>query len=153
MVLEEVDFNPFKSVLITKRSVAFEDGRQTAQRSAIRLYDLHELGRMLGESGFKVTEVSGSLAHRGIFLGSHSRELILLATKRGDPPGRRGGGVGALAEDTLRTPVPGPRGFRDRAGLRPGSSPRAGLQIGGPKIGGPIRRPIRGHCCRAGDGR
>jgi SAM-dependent methyltransferase len=84
VVLEEVDFNFNTSRIITHRSVVFEDGRQLEQEISVRAYSLHELGKLLRHAGFRVREVSGSIPTRGHFFGSTSRNLIVLAEKRGD---------------------------------------------------------------------
>lgn len=82
VVLEEVDFNYFTSRVISNRSVVFEDGRQLEQEISIRTYSLHELGKLLTQCGFRVTEISGSLATRGRFFGNESRQLIIVAERR-----------------------------------------------------------------------
>ncbi|MCC6996206.1 MAG: methyltransferase domain-containing protein [Deltaproteobacteria bacterium] len=82
VVLEEVDFNYYTSRLVSQRSVVFEDARQVEQEISIRAYGLHELGKLLHQCGFRVVEVSGSIAIRGRFFGAHSRNLIILAEKR-----------------------------------------------------------------------
>jgi SAM-dependent methyltransferase len=82
VVLEEVDFNYFTSRVTSNRSVVFEDGRQLEQEISIRTYSLHELGKLLTQCGFRVTEISGSLATRGHFFGKESRQLIVVAERR-----------------------------------------------------------------------
>src|SRR5258706_9650628 len=82
VVLEEVDFNYFSSRLQIQRSIIFEDGRQSEQEISIRAYSLHEIGKVLHHSGFRVTEVSGGLALRGKFFGADSRQLLVLAGKK-----------------------------------------------------------------------
>jgi SAM-dependent methyltransferase len=85
VVLEEVDFNYFSSRLQVQRSIIFEDGRQAEQDISIRAYSLHEIGKVLHHSGFRVTEVSGGLGLRGKFFGAESRQLIVLAEKKAIP--------------------------------------------------------------------
>jgi SAM-dependent methyltransferase len=85
VVLEEVDFNYFSSRLQTQRSIIFEDGRQVEQEISIRAYSLHEIGKVLHHSGFRVTEVSGGLSLRGKFFGADSRQLIVVAEKKLTP--------------------------------------------------------------------
>ena len=85
VVLEEVDFNYFSSRLQVQRSIIFEDGRQVEQEISIRAYSLHEIGKVLHHSGFRVTEVSGGLALRGKFFGAQSRQLLVLAEKKSQP--------------------------------------------------------------------
>ena len=82
VVLEEVDFNYFTSRLVSNRSVVFEDGRQLEQEISIRVYGLHELGKLLHGAGFRVIEVSGGLATRGRFFGKDSRQLIVVAERK-----------------------------------------------------------------------
>ncbi len=62
--------------------VVFEDGRQLEQDISIRVYSLHELGKLLHYAGFRVTEVSGGLSPRGKFLGADSRQLMVLAERK-----------------------------------------------------------------------
>jgi len=92
VVLEEVDFNYFTSRVISNRSVVFEDGRQLEQEISMRSYSLHELGKLLHTAGFRVTEVSGGLATRGRFFGNESRQIIVVAEKRGEGSGPTSGG-------------------------------------------------------------
>jgi SAM-dependent methyltransferase len=76
-----VDF--FTSRLRVKRTTMLDDGRSKELDYSIRLYALHELGKMLHECGFKVVEVTGHPAHPGIFFGSESPRMIVLAEKSG----------------------------------------------------------------------
>jgi SAM-dependent methyltransferase len=82
VVLEEVDFNFHTSRINTHRSIVFDDGRQVEQELSIRVYSLHEIGRLLRQAGFRVIDVSGSLATRGNFFGTESRNLLVVAEKR-----------------------------------------------------------------------
>ena len=84
VVLEEVDFNFHTSRILTHRSIVFEDGRQVEQEISVRAYSLHEIGRLLRQAGFRVIDISGSLATRGHFFGGTSRNLLILAEKRTD---------------------------------------------------------------------
>jgi SAM-dependent methyltransferase len=82
VVLEEVEFNYFSSRIISNRSVVFDDGRQMEQEISIRSFSLHELGKLLHAAGFRVIEVSGSMATRGRFFGAQSRDLVVVAERR-----------------------------------------------------------------------
>ena len=82
VVLEEVDFNYYNSRLVVRRSVVFEDGRQLEQDISIRVYSLHELGRVLQQAGLRVLDVSGHLAMRGRYFGASSRSLLVVAERR-----------------------------------------------------------------------
>jgi SAM-dependent methyltransferase len=81
VVLEEVDFNYHTSRVVIRRSVVFSDGRQTEQEISMRAYSLHELGKLLRQAGFRVLEVSGSLATRAKFFGSASRNIIAVCER------------------------------------------------------------------------
>jgi SAM-dependent methyltransferase len=74
-----VDF--FTSRLRVKRSLILDDGRTRECHYSIRLYSLHELGRILHDVGFRVTEASGHPATPGVFLGLSSPRIIVLAQK------------------------------------------------------------------------
>ena len=81
--MEETAFNYITSRLNVKRTMIFEDGRQREVEYSLRLYSLHELGQMLHEAGFRILEVSGHKHTPGAFFGPSSRDLIILAQKRG----------------------------------------------------------------------
>jgi SAM-dependent methyltransferase len=74
-----IDF--FTSRLRVKRSLILDDGRTRECHYSIRLYSLHELGRILHDIGFRVTEASGHPATPGVFLGQSSPRIIILAQK------------------------------------------------------------------------
>jgi ubiquinone/menaquinone biosynthesis C-methylase UbiE len=82
--MEETQFNWFTSRLEGKRTLLLEDGRQREQKFSLRLYSLHELGKLLNSAGFRVIEVSGHQKTPGAFFGTHSMMLIILAQKRAD---------------------------------------------------------------------
>ena len=94
--MEESAFNFITSRLNVKRTMIFDDGRQREFEYSVRLYSLHELGQVLHEAGFRILEVSGHARTPGAFFGPTSRELIILAQKRGpevvDLPGDRDAG-------------------------------------------------------------
>jgi SAM-dependent methyltransferase len=77
LVMEEVEFNYFTSCVESQRSVVFNDGRQVDRKLSIRVYSLHELGKLLHEVGFIVREVTGNIATEGRFFGLHSPQLII----------------------------------------------------------------------------
>jgi SAM-dependent methyltransferase len=74
-----VDF--ITSRLRVKRSVIFDDGRSRECTYSIRLYSLHELGKILHDVGFRVAEASGHPSTPGVFFGELSPRLIVLAQK------------------------------------------------------------------------
>jgi SAM-dependent methyltransferase len=87
VVMEESDFNYYSSRLNVKRTMMREDGRQSESEYSIRLYSVHELGQLLKQAGFSIKEVSGQEATRGLFFGSHSTRIIMLAERRTTPRG------------------------------------------------------------------
>jgi hypothetical protein len=65
-----------------KRTMMMDDGRSREIEYSIRLYALHELGKLLHEHGFRVAEVSGRTATPGVFLGADSPRTLILAEKK-----------------------------------------------------------------------
>ncbi len=105
VVLEEVDFNYYTSRLISNRSIVFEDGRQVEQEISIRAYSLHEVGKLLHGAGFRVLSVSGGLAARGRFFGKDSRQILVVAERRGSGEGgARDGSMPPPAESSNGKP-------------------------------------------------
>ncbi|MBI2894335.1 MAG: methyltransferase domain-containing protein [Deltaproteobacteria bacterium] len=80
--MEETTVNFITSRLHVKRAVILDDGGQKDAEYSVRLFSLHELGRLLHDNGFRVTEVSGHFSTRGAFFGYDSPRLIILAEKR-----------------------------------------------------------------------
>lgn len=79
--MDEMQVDFFTSRLKVKRTAMFEDGRSREVDYSIRLYGLHELGKMMRDAGFKVVEVSGHPAHPGVFFGCESPRVIILAER------------------------------------------------------------------------
>ena len=79
--MDEMHVDFFSSRLRVKRTAMFEDGRSRELDYSIRLYALHELGKILHDCGFKVVEVTGHPAHPGVFFGSESPRVIVLAER------------------------------------------------------------------------
>lgn len=74
-----VDF--ITSRLRVKRTVMMESGRTAECSYSIRMYALHEIGKMLHDIGFRVTRVSGDLGTPGVFFGAVSPRIIVQASK------------------------------------------------------------------------
>jgi SAM-dependent methyltransferase len=74
-----VDF--ITSRLRVKRTMMLDDGRTREATFSIRVYSLHELGKLLHEIGFRVTEASGHTAYPGVFFGATSPRVVILAQK------------------------------------------------------------------------
>ena len=79
--LEDTDFNFITSRLVVKRSWATSAGDQETVEYTIRLYSLHELGKILHAAGFRVIEVSGHVVTPGTFFGADSATLLLVAER------------------------------------------------------------------------
>ncbi|MFO0616207.1 MAG: methyltransferase domain-containing protein [Polyangiaceae bacterium] len=79
--MDEMQVDFLTSRLKVKRTAMFEDGHSREVEYSLRLYSLDALGRMLREVGFRVVEVTGLVAHPGIFFGTESPRLIILAER------------------------------------------------------------------------
>jgi SAM-dependent methyltransferase len=79
--MDDAVIDYFTSRLRVKRSVILDDGRTRECTYSVRLYSFHELGKLLHEVGFRVTEVSGHPATPGVFLGQASPRLLMLAQR------------------------------------------------------------------------
>jgi SAM-dependent methyltransferase len=82
VTMEETSFDFITSRLKVKRQLLFEDGTKKAHQYTIRMYAVHELGRMLHNIGFRVGSVGGHRAAPSTFIGEDSTRLIILAQKR-----------------------------------------------------------------------
>jgi SAM-dependent methyltransferase len=80
--MDEMAFDFITSRMRVKRTVMLDDGRSREIEYSMRVYSLHELGKLLHDHGFKVCEVSGRLATPGVFFGNESPRTIILAEKR-----------------------------------------------------------------------
>ncbi len=80
--LDEMQIDSISSRMRVKRTMNIHDGRTCEREYSMRLYSLHELGRLLHAHGFRVTEASGLLATRGVFFGAYSPSVIITAEKR-----------------------------------------------------------------------
>jgi SAM-dependent methyltransferase len=74
-----VDF--ITSRLKVKRSIIFDDGRQRECYYSVRIYSLHELGKLLHEVGFRVAEATGHPTAPGVFFGVQSPRIVILAQR------------------------------------------------------------------------
>ncbi len=79
--MDDMNLDFITSRLRVKRSVIFDDGRTRECTYSIRLYSLHELGKLLHDVGFRVTEASGHPSMPGVFFGELSPRLLVLAQK------------------------------------------------------------------------
>ena len=80
--MDEMQMNSISSRLVVKRTMMMEDGRQREIDYSIRLYALHELGKLLHDNGFRVVEASGDTSTPATYFGAESPRIIILAEKR-----------------------------------------------------------------------
>lgn len=80
--IDDAQFDSITSRLRVKRTLMREDGKSREVEYTVRLYALHEIGKMLHEAGFKVVEVSGHPATAGAYFGAESPRMIILSERR-----------------------------------------------------------------------
>lgn len=80
--MDEMQIDFITSRMRVKRTLMMDDGRTKEIEYSIRLYSLHELGKMLHDNGFRVAEVSGRTSTPGVFFGCESPRTLILAEKR-----------------------------------------------------------------------
>ncbi len=79
--MDDMNVDFITSRLRVKRSLILDDGRSMECNYSIRLYGLHELGKILHDVGFRVTEASGHPSTPGVFFGASSPRIIILAQR------------------------------------------------------------------------
>jgi SAM-dependent methyltransferase len=80
--MDEMNIDHITSRMKVKRTMMMDDGRTREIEYSIRLYALHELGKLLHDHGFRVAEVSGRIATPGVYFGATSPRTLILAEKR-----------------------------------------------------------------------
>jgi SAM-dependent methyltransferase len=80
--MDEMTIDFITSRMRVKRTLMMDDGRTKEIEYSIRVYSLHELGKMLHDNGFRVAEVSGRTATPGVFFGCEAPRTLILAEKR-----------------------------------------------------------------------
>lgn len=80
--MDEMQIDFITSRMRVKRTLMMDDGRSKEIEYSIRLYSLHELGKLLHDNGFRVAEVSGRMGTPGVFFGCESPRTLILAEKR-----------------------------------------------------------------------
>jgi SAM-dependent methyltransferase len=78
---DDVSVDYSVSRLKVRRTLVLEDGSTRACCYSIRLFSLHELGCLLHDVGFRVSEISGHPSTRGAFFGPNSHRIIILAQR------------------------------------------------------------------------
>ena len=79
--MDDMSLDFITSRLRVKRSIILDDGRTRESTYSVRLYALHELGKILHDVGFRITEASGHPAMPGVFFGQCSPRIIILAQR------------------------------------------------------------------------
>lgn len=79
--IDETAVDHITSRLRVKRTMKLEDGRAREIDYSLRLYSLHEIGKLLKDAGFRVVEVSGHAATPGVFFGQTSPRCLVLAER------------------------------------------------------------------------
>jgi SAM-dependent methyltransferase len=80
--MDEMNLDWITSRMKVKRTMMIEGGRSRELEYSIRVYALHELGKMLHDAGFRVAEVSGRTETPGVFFGGQASRILILAEKR-----------------------------------------------------------------------
>jgi SAM-dependent methyltransferase len=80
--MDEMSIDWITSRMRVKRTMMMDDGRSKEIEYSIRVYSLHELGKILHDQGFRVAEVSGRVGSPGVFFGAESPRTLILAEKR-----------------------------------------------------------------------
>ncbi len=80
--MDEMAIDWITSRMRVKRTMMMDDGRSREIEYSLRIYSLHELGKVLHDHGFRVAEVSGRTATPGVFFGAESPNVLILAEKR-----------------------------------------------------------------------
>jgi SAM-dependent methyltransferase len=80
--MDEMQIDWITSRMRVKRTMMIDDGRSKEIEYSIRVYSLHELGKLLHDQGFRIAEVSGRAATPGVFFGAESPRTLILAEKR-----------------------------------------------------------------------
>ncbi len=80
--MDEMQIDWITSRMKVKRTLMMDDGRTKEIEYSIRVYSLHELGKLLHDNGFRVAEVSGRTGTPGVFFGCEAPRTLILAEKR-----------------------------------------------------------------------
>ncbi len=79
--IDDVTIDFITSRMKVKRTLMLTSGKNRECNYSVRIYGLHELGKMLHDVGFKILTVSGRPEMPGVFFGSTSPRIIILASK------------------------------------------------------------------------
>jgi SAM-dependent methyltransferase len=79
--IDDVSIDFITSRMKVKRTLMLTSGKNRECNYSLRIYGLHELGKILHDVGFKVLNVSGRPEMPGVFFGATSPRIIILAAK------------------------------------------------------------------------
>jgi SAM-dependent methyltransferase len=79
--IDDVSIDFITSRMKVKRTLMLTNGKNRECNYSVRIYGLHELGKILHDVGFKVLNVSGRPEMANVFFGATSPRIIILATK------------------------------------------------------------------------
>jgi SAM-dependent methyltransferase len=79
--IDDVSIDFITSRMKVKRTLMLTNGKNRECNYSLRIYGLHELGKILHDVGFKILNVSGRPEMPGVFFGSSSPRIIILAAK------------------------------------------------------------------------
>jgi SAM-dependent methyltransferase len=79
--IDDVSIDFITSRMRVKRTLMLTNGRNRECNYSLRMYGLHELGKILHDVGFKILKVSGRPEMPGVFFGASSPRIIILAAK------------------------------------------------------------------------
>lgn len=79
--IDDVSIDFITSRMKVKRTLMLTSGKNRECNYSVRIYGLHELGKMLHDVGFKILTVSGRPEMPGVFFGATSPRIIILAAK------------------------------------------------------------------------
>jgi SAM-dependent methyltransferase len=79
--IDDVAIDFITSRMKVKRTLMLTNGKNRECNYSLRIYGLHELGKILHDVGFKVLNVSGRPEMPGVFFGATSPRVIILAVK------------------------------------------------------------------------
>jgi SAM-dependent methyltransferase len=79
--IDDVTIDFITSRMRVKRTLMLTNGKNRECNYSVRIYGLHELGKVLHDVGFKVLKVSGRPEMPGVFFGVTSPRIIILAVK------------------------------------------------------------------------
>lgn len=84
--IDDVSIDFITSRMKCKRTLMLTTGKNRECSYSLRIYCLHELGKLLHDVGFKVLTVSGRPEMPGVFFGHASPRIIILAAKPAGGP-------------------------------------------------------------------